>query len=154
MDALKPKKEAAERAAARNVPTIIGHIGDFDKAGKDIGNVFTEDALAFADWHRDFDNGRGSLTIQRLALTEQQAREHELLDRDGKAEVDGLPVPVLDEIVRAFIESHLDPNIAWKVVKAEPTMRATASRLISRKIKKAVVSGKPDKRGADWSWAH
>ena len=30
---------------------------------------------------------------------------------DGNAEIDGLPVPVLDALVREFIESHLDPDI-------------------------------------------
>ena len=32
----------------------------------------------------------------RLGLTLRQAQEHDLLDADGKAELDGLPVPALE----------------------------------------------------------
>ena len=41
----------------------------------------------------------------------EQAQAHDLLDADGTAEVDGLPVPVLDALVRDWIKSHLDPDI-------------------------------------------
>jgi hypothetical protein len=55
MDGLKPKKEAAERAAQREVPTLIGHLADLDTAGGDIADAFAEDALAFA--------GRGAVIV-------------------------------------------------------------------------------------------
>ena len=48
MDGLKPKKEAAERAAWRDVPTIIGHLADYDEHGGNIADAFAEDAIAFA----------------------------------------------------------------------------------------------------------
>jgi hypothetical protein len=47
MDGLKPKKEAAERAARRSVPTLIGHLADCDLKGGDIHDAFAEDAIAF-----------------------------------------------------------------------------------------------------------
>jgi hypothetical protein len=156
MDGLKAKKEAAERAAERQVPTLIGHIADLDRSGGDIRDAFAEDALAFTDWHRDHNGAGGPLAIVRIALTLEQAREHKLLDGDEKAEVDGLPVPVLDAIVREFIESKLDPAIARAVVRSEPKMRADAARLALRKIKEQSSSGngkEPD-YGQDWSWAN
>ena len=130
MDGLKPKKEAAERAAERKVPTIIGHLGDFDEAGGNIYNAFKEDVCAFVDWHREFQGAQGSLDVKRLALTRDQAVDHDLLDSHGKAELDGLPVPVLDAIVIKFIESHMDLKILKAVKNAEPAMRRAAIRLL------------------------
>jgi hypothetical protein len=150
-DGLKPKKEAAERAARRGVPTIIGHLADYDEDGGDIADAFAEDAIAFAAWHRDYENASGSLMIARLALTLAQARRYNLLDDDGKAEVDGLPVPALDALVRNWIESHLDPDIARAVVKAEPKMRAEAARHAQRIVKKQPSLTQPD-IDQDWAW--
>ena len=48
---LKPKKEAAKRAAERTVPTLIGHLGDRDEDGNDIHDAFAEDGSAFTEWH-------------------------------------------------------------------------------------------------------
>ena len=120
MDGLKPKKEAAERAAGREVPTLIGHLADFDPAGGDIADAFAEDAVAFALWHREYNGAPGSLFVQRIGLTREQALAHDLLDADGKAELDGLPVPALDALVREWIESHLDPSIRAPWSKPRP----------------------------------
>jgi hypothetical protein len=106
MDGLKGKKDAAVRAAFRKVPTLIGHLADRDDSGDNIRDAFAEDAIAFFDWHREFQGAIGSIDVQRLGLTLEQATAHNLLDDDGKAGLDGLPVPVLDAIVREFIESH------------------------------------------------
>ena len=153
MDGLKPKKEAAERAACRSVPTLIGHLTDYDRSGGDIADAFAEDVIAFTRWHREHQGAKGSLAVQRIGLTLEQATAHNLLDEDGKAEADGLPVPVLDAIVREFIESHLDPSIARTVVQAEPKMRADAARLAMHRIKKQ-NGGNGDQLdlSGDWSW--
>jgi hypothetical protein len=135
-DGLKPKREAAERASRRAVNTVIALITDYDKAGGDIGDAFAEDALAFVDWHREYENALGSVSVDRLALTRKQALEHDLLDIDGKAEVDGLPVQVLDALVRDFIESHLDMRIQRKVIAAEPKMHADVVRHLQRVVAK------------------
>jgi hypothetical protein len=135
-DGLKPKKEAATRAARRAVPTIIGHIADYDRHGGDIADAFAEDAIAFCDWHHEYECYDGSLSIERLALTREQALEHDLLDRDGKAEVDGLPVPVLDALVRDWIEANSDPDIREAVIEAEPKMHADVARHLQRIMKK------------------
>jgi hypothetical protein len=135
MDGLKGKKEAAERAAEREVPTLIGHLADYDRAGGDIRDAFSEDARAFTDWHREYQDATGSIDIPRLGLTREQAIAHDLLDDDGKAELDGLPVPVLDALVAAFIETHLDLSILEAVKRAEPKMRAEAARIAQRLLK-------------------
>jgi hypothetical protein len=147
MDGLKAKKEAAERAAKRDVPTRIGHLTDLDKSGGDIATAFAEDAIAFNQWH-----GAWNLTIERLALTEAQAVEHDLLDESGHAEVDGLPVPVLDAIVRDWIEANLNPDIQREVIRREPAMRRKAIRLLSKMRADDDDEGLTD--GEDWSWAY
>jgi hypothetical protein len=136
MDGLKPKKEAAYRAAWRKVPTIIGHLADYNLAGSNIAGAFEEDAIAFCDWHREHEHARGSLSIERLGLTLEQAQEHDLLDADGKAELDGLPVTVLDALVRDWIESNLDMTIQRRVIEAEPKMHVAVARHLQRIIKK------------------
>jgi hypothetical protein len=130
MDGLKSKKHAAERASAREVPTLIGHLADLDTAGGDIADAFAEDAVAFTQWHRS-QGAPGSLFVKRIGLTRAQALKYDLLDADGKAELDGLPVPVLDALVCKFIESHLDPAIQRAVVQVDAEMRAEVVRLIS-----------------------
>jgi hypothetical protein len=69
----------------------------------------TEDALAFAHWHVAQEGAPGSLHIERLALTLEQAVAHDLLDTDGNAEIDGLPVPVLDALSGNGLRAALTP---------------------------------------------
>jgi Fe-S cluster assembly scaffold protein SufB len=45
------------------------------------------------------------LLFYRLVLTEAQAREWDLLDDDGKAEAEGIPVPELDRLVTDAIQA-------------------------------------------------
>jgi hypothetical protein len=141
MDGLKSKRQAAARAAQREVPTIIGHLADYDRAGGDIADAFTEDAGAFVAWHRD-QGASGSLHVERIGLTREQALAHDLLDTDGKAELDGLPVPALDALVRKWIESNLDPAKARSVVAAEARMRASGARtdICGRRLKRRISS--------------
>ena len=91
-----------------------------------------------------------------VGLTREQALAHDLLDTDGNAEIDGLPVPVLDALVREFIESHLDPAIQRAVVQAEPAMRAEVVRLISgTQLGDNEDSDEIDSPdiSEDWAWA-
>jgi hypothetical protein len=117
-DGLKPKRAFADRAMARAVPTIVLQFGDFDHAGGWIFSSAAEDAIAWAGHgsieRRDLSPhgiaqaaseavGPG-LHFFRAALTETQAVEHNLLDEDGKAEVDGLPVPALDALLTSTLD--------------------------------------------------
>lgn len=96
-DGLKGKRAVAQRATSRGVPTLVLHIGDRDPHGEMIYNAVAEDAGAWAEYY--YGASSGQLTFERLALTEEQAEEHGLLDADGKAEADSLPVQVLDQII-------------------------------------------------------
>jgi hypothetical protein len=136
MDGLKGKKEAAERAAECEVLTLIGLLSDYDLAGGNIRDAFAEDAIAFTDWHREYQGTSGSIDILHLGLTFEQATAYNLLDSDGKAELDGLPVPALDALVRDFIETHLDLSILERVKRAEPKMRADAAKIALRLLKR------------------
>ena len=111
--------------------TLVGHLADYDIRGGDIADAFAEEALAFARWHRDYDGAPGVLYVERLALTYEQALTHDLLDADEKKRAGRTAGPVLDGLVREFIESHLDPAIQRSVVEAEAEMRAEVVRLIS-----------------------
>jgi hypothetical protein len=135
MDGLKGKKDAAQRAAEREVPTLVGHLADYDRAGGDIRDAFAEDVIAFVDWHSDYKGASGSVDIIRLGLTREQAIDHDLLDDDGKAELDGLPVRVLDALVVVFIETYMDLSILEAVKWAEPKMRADAAKIALRLLK-------------------
>jgi hypothetical protein len=126
-DGLKGKRAFAERALRRKVPTFVLHVGDRDDHGDDIYVAAAEDAAAWAggagivvplnamvggDWFaamRERNEGKRGLVFTRLALTADQARELELLDADGKAEVDGVPVLVMDGWLRDAIEVLQDP---------------------------------------------
>lgn len=105
-DGLKGKRALAARAVARGVPTVIFHVGDRDPHGERIFSAVSEDALA---WATASGHPSGWLRFGRLALTAEQAARHGLLDSDGKAEADSLPVPVLDAIVTGALESLFDP---------------------------------------------
>jgi hypothetical protein len=89
-------------------------VGDLNIHGRWIHEAAAEDATGWL-------NGRGGddwLTFRRLALTEDQAEEHNLLDENGKAEVDGLPVPVLDAILTDALDELLDAEAIEKARQA------------------------------------
>jgi hypothetical protein len=115
-DGLKGKRAFAERASEREVPTVVLHVGDLDLHGKNIFRAGAEDAIAWA-------NDPDALRFERLALTVEQAEEHDLLDADGKAEVDGLPVPVLDKLLINTIEDLQDPAGRERLLAEEAAER-------------------------------
>lgn len=108
-DGLKGKRAVADRAGFRRRPTIILHIGDRDPHGEMIYTAVAEDTAA---WASADGIGDDMLTFERLALTLDQAEEHGLLDADGKAEADALPVQVLDQIVTDRLTELRDDD-AW-----------------------------------------
>lgn len=126
---LKGKRSFAERAQARGKPTVVLNISDRDKDGDAIYVAVAEGSVAWAgnvgavfelDWYEEAadqaalgkrvlrlgDACRGAIFFMRFALTEAQAADLGLLDADGKAEVDGAPVEVMDgwitEAIRAL----------------------------------------------------
>ena len=108
-DGLKGKRGVAERAARRDVPTVVLRISDYDTHGLRIAQAAAEDSSAWSV--NEYGMGWDWLEFERIALTEDQAADAGVLDEDGKAEADALPVPVMDAIVRDAIEARQDPGV-------------------------------------------
>ena len=109
-DGLKGKRGVAERAASREVPTIVLRISDYDTHGLRIAEAAAADSSAWSV--HEYGMGWDWLEFERIALTEDQAADANVLDDDGKAEADALPVPVMDAIVRDAIEARQDQGVA------------------------------------------
>jgi len=131
---LKGKRALARRASGRDVPTVILHIGDRDPHGEQILTSFAEDATAWAEDH--YDCSPGWLSFRRIALTVEQATEHGLLDADGKAEADALPVPVMDSIITGALDELFDPAGRDRV----ETEQAEQRRLLPGAIRDALAA--------------
>lgn len=63
------------------------------------------------------------LYFVRLALTTAQAEDLDLLDADGKAEVDGVPVQVMDRWLREAIEALQVPACRERLLAEEEAER-------------------------------
>jgi hypothetical protein len=111
---IKGKRAAGGRAARREVPTVVLQVTDYDDHGLRIARASTEDSTAWAEQY--YDAEPGWLTFERIALTEDQAASADLLDQFGKAEADGLPVPVMDQILRDAIEGYQDPALREQTI--------------------------------------
>lgn len=129
-DGLKGKRAVADRAGTRgrheDQPTLVLHIGDRDPHGEMIYTAVMEDARAWAAAQGDSD----LLTFERLAVTMDQAEEHGLLDADGKAEADALPVQVLDGIVTDRLDELIDTDALQQMRDYERAQRELLPELI------------------------
>jgi len=164
-DGLKGKRRAAERAASRlPLPTVILHIGDRDPHGEGIMTALAEDVTAW--WAADPGTGRevrrlgaedglgreeaveavlAKLDIRRLALTYEQAEELGLLDADGKAEADSIPVQTLDQMVRDALDELFRDDMTAEYLAEEARQRAGLPALIRDGL--AGVLGGDDEEG-------
>ena len=130
-DGLKGKRDFGRRAAARHVPTLVLAVSDFDEYGLNIFTAASEDSVAWS-LHEGAEDGQ--LNWERIALTEAQAVEFGLLDTAGKAEVDGVPVPDMDRILREAIERYQDPARRAALVSAEEAERDAIPEAIRRSL--------------------
>ncbi len=138
-DGIKAKRAFAERAQLREVPTVILNVGDFDKHGEYIYVAAAEDAIAWAKGGKAFNIGKPltalddlapGLNFFRLALTEEQAIDLDILDADGKAEADGIPVPTMDAWLREAIELLQDPDAREELLAEEEQQHELAPAAI------------------------
>lgn len=141
-DGLKGKRAAAERAAARSVPTLALHIGDYDLHGRWIFASTAEDVAAWVPsyvrdgspwygsdgWRYDVEPERivlradaTLLEVRRFAVTEAQA-EAGLVepDEEDKAEA----VPFEWDILRDELDVLLDPGRREQVLEREESEKA------------------------------
>lgn len=111
----------ADRALARNVPTVLLHVGDFDPSGESIFESIAEDAALFVATDRVIANLE--IHASRVALTAEQVAEHDLptsppkatdsrSDRwdGGTCQLEALPPDVLAQIVEDAIFAHMLAN--------------------------------------------
>jgi hypothetical protein len=134
MDGLKGKRAAAERIAERanrGQRTDVLLIGDHDRHGRLIRDVYEEDVRA---WAVSYGVDPGMVEFTTVAVTEEQAVEHDLLDDEGKAEADGLPVPVHDQLIRDAILSRQDPARREALDRRERVVNRNVRVLIEQGI--------------------
>lgn len=138
-DGIKGKRAFAERAMERDRPTVVLNVGDRDDHGENIFRACAEDAIAWADgagrvfgvgtsvadaipeieaWH-----GMPSLLFLRVGLTTAQAENLDILDADGKAEADAVPVRVMDGWLRDAIEQIQDEEARERLLEEERQQR-------------------------------
>lgn len=112
------RRQIADRALERDVPTLILHVGDLDPHGKIIYNVLIEDA---ADWLCGVGGlgGQYPLEGRRLALTPEQVAEYELTDDDGKVQLEALTPKQLAKIIRDALTELFDAGVLDQQVAAE-----------------------------------
>jgi hypothetical protein len=146
-DGLKGKRDVADRANDRELPTLILHIGDRDPHGELIFGALEEDVQAWAADRARWDSEAVELmdaagvsewlTFERLALTYDQAAQHGLLDADGKAEADSLPVQVLDDIVTTRLNGLLDDDARDRWLADEAELREELPTLVRQALRDA-----------------
>lgn len=134
-DGLKGKRAVPGRARRRDVPTLILHIGDRDPHGEMIYNAVKEDALA---WGVDAGLYDGDLTFERLALTMDQAEDLGLLDADGKAEADSIPVQVLDGIITDRLDELRDDDALERMRAREREQKRALPAAVRAAVEQAL----------------
>ncbi len=137
-DSVTVKHDAAQRFVARDRPTYVIHIGDYDPSGCAIVDSLADDVGQFC---ADLGH-RGVVTFERLAVTLEQVERYGLVtapqkdtDRRGKrmeatVQAEALDPATLAELVRGAIEARLDLAQWRRVLDAEKTDRAELIDLI------------------------
>jgi hypothetical protein len=131
MGGIKGNVETGGRARERHVPTVVLAVGDCDKDGRRIYAHAAEDSVAWAgDGYvyadgapfdcllTDAESNLARVSFFRVALTQGQAEQLDVLDAEGKAEADAIPVPVLDGWLREAIEGLQDSACAERTSSA------------------------------------
>jgi hypothetical protein len=115
-DSLTAKHEAARRIAARDVPTLVLHVGDFDPSGVALFEAAADDVGALVD------GLGGSVSFHRVAVTPEQiaryglptapAKSHDKrsawMDGDQTVQAEAMPPDILIAEVRQAVTSRID----------------------------------------------
>jgi hypothetical protein len=135
--------EIAHRALARDVPTVLLHVGDYDPTGESMFAAMAEDAAAFVEADRII--GTQRIEAVRAALTPVQIATNNLptappkekdsrskkWEREGKGgtcQLEALPPDLLARVVEQAIRDQLDLEKWEAQVEREPRIRAAALR--------------------------
>lgn len=132
---------AVERAASRDVDTVLLHVGDHDPSGVSIFDYLTEDVAAFlVD-----DAPERKLIAERIAITAEQAKglpsappkRSDSRSASWKGETwhaEALPPDRLAEIVNDAIQRHLNDTIWRRAMKREKKERERVEARLARVI--------------------
>lgn len=135
----------ADRALARDVPTVLLHVGDFDPSGESIYESLAADAAAFVEADRVIE----TLSIEpiRVALTAAQVTTYNLPTappkasdkrsekwkkekKGGTCQLEALAPDDLAKIVDAAIRDQLDLDRLDEQVEAEERDRVALTRAL------------------------
>jgi hypothetical protein len=121
-DSVTSRYAQAEAALGREVPTVILHMGDHDQHGRQIYATLAEDIPRL---YRDLGGPTSrTLLVERLALTtEQAASVYPDITRGDDVQLDALPTPALQAILREAIEARQDPGVRATLLEREDAER-------------------------------
>ena len=137
--------EVAERVVARDRPTVLLHVGDYDPSGESIFESMTQDIGAFVvgkyggKWNPETGEtlelaGERPCLFKprRVALTEAQVAEYDLPTAPPKAtdsrsnnwlgsttQAEAMPPSLLEEVVRDAVRSYIDRDAYAEVIERE-----------------------------------
>jgi hypothetical protein len=122
-DATTCRYHEAKAAVERDVPTVVLHLSDLDRHGDQITDLVRRDLAAL---YPDLGGRLAAPEVVKIALTGEQARQV-YPDRDEwrDIQVDAMPTPMLQAILREAITSRLDPGILAAVREREAADRAS-----------------------------
>lgn len=116
----------AERALGRDVPTVLLHVGDWDKAGEDIFASMAEDAAAFVEEDRSI--WPQEIQAERVALTPAQVKKYELpavlKGTRQTCQLEALSPSLLASVVESAINEYVDRFVLEEVEGEENGDRA------------------------------
>jgi hypothetical protein len=124
-DSVTSKWEFAQEIAARDVPTVVLHVGDFDEAGHHIFDAFAEDVEAFCA------TDGGDVEVHRIAVTREQIEEYGLPSFKGAVQAEALPPDELARIVEEAVLEHYDEEVAAEVRRREKKEREVVDQRLA-----------------------
>jgi hypothetical protein len=148
-DSVTAKHDLAKRVLGREgrgLPTVVLHVGDFDPSGEGMWETLRDDVGMMV---YDFGADPDSLTIERVALTEEQviemgvetappkkkdARRRGFVERhpyiaahlgteDITAQLEALTPPELRSLITMQIEGYIEPEPYENVIQRESEIR-------------------------------
>jgi len=112
----------APALGGKPVPVEILHVGDFDKTGRDIYRVLSENVGAFVDAMG------GLVSFTRLAVTPEQAASLPTGFDTDNVQVEAIPPDQLAQIIRDALEARIDPARFAEIEAEEEANKAQFRR--------------------------
>ena len=122
-DSTTVRMAEAQIARDADVPTVVLHLGDRDTKGEEIFDVLSDDLPRLSGYR---------MSVVRLALTNEQIVEQELIADDGKAQMDALSTPYLRAPVNDAILDRQDADVRADVLAAESIERDHVLAMLDR----------------------